>query len=146
MAGGGTLAAVVAALGVGVSFQKAAAGCGALLPSAAGGITGVFGFGMDVGGVLGLPKALLGLDDGGGDPPGLLKELSVDESPLVGAAEAAAGWLIGVAGLSAGDSFGLVDAGTGDPPCRISFSRPIRSGTSADLLLALKVVAPKRLV
>ena len=104
---------------------------------------------MDVGGgVLGLPNALLGLDDGGGGPPGLLKELSVDESPFAGAAEAAAGWLMGVTGLLAGDSFGFADgeAGTGALPCRISFSRPMRSGTSADLLLALKVVAPKRLV
>ncbi len=98
---------------------------------------------MEVGGgVLGLPNALLGLLGG---PPGLLKELSVDESPFAGAAEAAAGWLMGVFGLLAGDSSGW-GADTGEPPCRISFSRPIRSGASADLLLALKVVAPKRLV
>lgn len=69
-----------------------------------------------------------------GSIPGFPNGLIVTEPPAgtVDAADAAAGCPIGVTGLLAGCSFGLVDAGTGVPPCRISFSRPMRSGASLD--------------
>ena len=105
--------------------------------------------GVAGGGAAGFPKALLVLPEGG--PPGFPNGLIVTEPPtgVGGTAEAAAGWLIGAAGLLAGCSLGLADAGagTGVPPCRISFNRPMRSGAGPSAgLLEPKVDAPKRLV
>lgn len=112
--------AAEAAVAVGASFQKAAAGCGALLSvdgtgdaglsAAAGGTAGLpKGLALVEGGVAGLPKGLAPVLLGGG-ADGLPKaELAVEagigvtvEGELVtGAADAAAGWLAGAAGLLA---------------------------------------------
>jgi hypothetical protein len=90
---GSKVFAGAAAVVAGLSFQKAAAGCGALLSDA--GTAGLSADGDAIGGPDGLPNALLDVDVGGvvGLPNGLV-DVDVDELlpfPLAGAAEAAAG-------------------------------------------------------
>lgn len=102
-----------------LSFQKAAAGCGVLSPVGTAGLPKAL-LGVDAGGAVGLPKALLGVDAGGvvGLPNGLLAGGVALPFPLMGAAEATAGWLTGAAGLSVACPSGLVDEGEvmGVPP------------------------------